>query len=308
MTLFSKKNILRVALFILCIVPIFFTHAAAPVAYKLLVSDLPGLGSTVTPGAGGGVAGYLNTIFKIGLGIAVTLAILMFVYNGVIYMMSDIVGKKEEAKKAFYSIIGGLILVFGSVIILNTINPQLINFGLFDRLNAITAPTGGTGGTGVTPPGGTPPPGTTRSGVTDPAQESAARQMLNSNVRVNQNQCAAGQGAPDCINIGDLPAGTLEKINALSGPPCNCQILITGGTELNHTTHDPNSPMVDFNRSRDPNDALNAYLEGLQYVKTVGGGKVYTDGTSEFWDEPAKPGTNHGRHWHACIGTQCRFN
>jgi hypothetical protein len=303
MHILSRKNILFVTLFVFFTVPVFFAYAVEP--YNLLVKDLPGIGASVTPGGGasGGMARYLNNIFKIGLGIAVTLAILMFVYNGVIYMMSDIVGKKEEAKGAFLSILGGLVLVFGSVVVLNTINPQLINFGLFDTLNAITPPAGSTGGTGVTPPGGA-----TRSGVTDPAQETAARQTLNSNVRVNQNQCTAGQGAPNCINIGDLPAGTLGKINTLSGPPCNCQILITGGTELGHSTHDPNSPMVDFNRSRDPNDALNAYLEGLRYVKTVGGGKVYTDGTSEFWDEPAKPGTNHGRHWHACIGTQCRFN
>ncbi|QQR82242.1 hypothetical protein IPJ70_03090 [Candidatus Campbellbacteria bacterium] len=292
MTLFSKKNILCVALFILYIVPIFFTHAAAPVAYKLLVSDLPGLGSSVTPGAGGGVAGYLNTIFKIGLGIAVTLAILMFVYNGVIYMMSDVVGKKEEAKKAFYSIIGGLILVFGSVIILNTINPQLINFGLFDRLNTITAPAGGTGGTGVTPPtsGG--------NGTTDPVQEANVRNSLLPGITVNHDACPAGQ-TQGCTNVGDLPPSAISRLQELQR--VGGDLIINGGTEGGHTTHGPGQPVVDLAHSMQ----LDAFLKSQEDKGEASvGGHVYKWGDSYFWDEP----TGTGPHWHSCLGIKCRIN
>ncbi|MCR4274633.1 MAG: pilin [Candidatus Campbellbacteria bacterium] len=301
MRILTRKNVVFVLTLVVFLVPIFFIHAATE-PYTLLVNDIPGLGETVTPGAGGGVGAYLNTIFRIGLGIAVTLAILMFVYNGVIYMTSDIVGNKEGAKKAFLSILGGLVLVFSSVLILEVINPQLVNFGIFETLGAIEPAPGGGGG------GGTPPP-PGGDGTTDPAMETSARAYLDANhITVNQAACTPGQGAPSCINVGDMSTPVAHQLVALA-EACGCNINITGGTERGHTTHGPDKPMYDFSKKiiNGQTPPITTYLEGLQKVKVVGGGQVYTDGTSEFWDEPANPGSNWGSHWHACIGTTCRF-
>jgi hypothetical protein len=136
----------------------FVIHAQG---YQLLVDDLP----FVNNAGGGKLDVYLNAFFKLGVGIAVLLAVLMFVYNGVQYMTSDIIGKKEEAKKAFLNIAGGLVLIFGSYLILNQINPALVNFNLFTTIekvktclsNPYAVECGGTG----QPPAPTPTPSPT---------------------------------------------------------------------------------------------------------------------------------------------------
>ena len=136
------KKILVVAVFALLltfIVPIFSNVASAedqglstPITLKgqpyQPLSPLPGTTGTT-------LGGYLTGLFKLVIGIAIILAVVMMILSGLEYMVSEAVGKKEEAIKKINAALFGLLLTFGSYVFLNTINPALVDF----KLNIETA-------------------------------------------------------------------------------------------------------------------------------------------------------------------------
>ena len=109
--------------------------------YKTLV-NIPGLGDEVTI-APGSLAVYLQTIFNYVIGAAIALAVVMIIYGGVVYATTDAAGKKEEGKTIVTDALYGLALALGSYLILNTINPELLNFDLdVGKLNRVSVATG----------------------------------------------------------------------------------------------------------------------------------------------------------------------
>lgn len=71
---------------------------------------------------------YLASIYQTGIAIAGVLAVLMIVVGGVQYISSGISpSAKEDAKSRITSALLGLLLALISWIILNTINPTLLN-------------------------------------------------------------------------------------------------------------------------------------------------------------------------------------
>ncbi|MDP2856321.1 MAG: hypothetical protein Q8N90_04420 [bacterium] len=78
-----------------------------------------------------GPAEYLTKIYTISVGVAVALAVVMIVYAGIIYTTSgDNASKQKEAKTQITQAIFGLAILLASYLILNTINPDLVNLGL----------------------------------------------------------------------------------------------------------------------------------------------------------------------------------
>ncbi len=102
--------------------------------YKLL-APLPGI--TEIDFAKATFWDYTIKIFKIMIGIAGVLAVLMIVVGGMEYMTSDIISKKESGKDRIWSAVQGLILILGSFIILKTISPNLLNLDLNIKSPAI---------------------------------------------------------------------------------------------------------------------------------------------------------------------------
>jgi hypothetical protein len=87
---------------------------------------------------GEGLSGVLNQLFWGGLVVAVILSIFMIVRGGLEYMTSDIISSKETAKNRIKGAIGGLMLSFSTILILNTINPGLTNLSLkFPELKSV---------------------------------------------------------------------------------------------------------------------------------------------------------------------------
>ena len=77
------------------------------------------------------IPSYLNNLYKFAVGIAGALAVAMIVAGGVYYTVSaGSSDKQREAKSMITSAIWGLILLFGSYLILRTVNPQITNLGL----------------------------------------------------------------------------------------------------------------------------------------------------------------------------------
>jgi len=85
-------------------------------------------------------SGYIQAIYKLTIGIAGVLAVLMIVTGGLEYISSAAnPNLKASAKTRIWSAIGGLLIALTAYLILNTINPDLVNFDL--QLKKINIPT-----------------------------------------------------------------------------------------------------------------------------------------------------------------------
>ena len=74
---------------------------------------------------------YITPAFEVFLGLAAVLAIVQFAYGGFLYMMSEAVSTKGEAKGKMTSAIWGLILLLACYIILQEINPTILTSNIF---------------------------------------------------------------------------------------------------------------------------------------------------------------------------------
>jgi cell wall-associated NlpC family hydrolase len=77
------------------------------------------------------ISDYINSIFQIALGILMVLSVVMIVIAGVQYMTEESIYGKSNARDRITGAVTGLILSLGIFVILDTINPRLleINFG-----------------------------------------------------------------------------------------------------------------------------------------------------------------------------------
>lgn len=86
------------------------------------------------------LAGFLQTVFYIAISVGAILAVLRIAYAGFVYMTTDAVGLKGDAKKMIQEAVLGLLLLLAIVIILGRINPNLLRMN-FDLDNGgTTAP------------------------------------------------------------------------------------------------------------------------------------------------------------------------
>lgn len=109
----------------------------------------------------GTLSGYLNRMFSLFIGICAVLAVLMIVISGFQYMTSgDSESARKEAKSRITGALLGLLIALSSVLILQTINPDLLDFDL--KLKNI--PGGRGGSTGGLPPSTDPIPTTPPDG------------------------------------------------------------------------------------------------------------------------------------------------
>ncbi|MFH1170346.1 MAG: pilin [Candidatus Vogelbacteria bacterium] len=73
---------------------------------------------------------YLSILFKTLIGLAGGIAVLLIVVGGLQYILSEVPGVKSSGKERISNALIGLILALSAWLILNTINPDLINFKL----------------------------------------------------------------------------------------------------------------------------------------------------------------------------------
>lgn len=119
----------------------------------ILLESLPGIGSAgeQAPNLGS----YLDGIFKLALGIATGLAVVMIVIGGVEYMGSESIFKKDAGREKIQDALWGLLLALGAFLLLQTINPALVRFDIVNTLNRVIEkasepPTAGGPGAGCT--------------------------------------------------------------------------------------------------------------------------------------------------------------
>ena len=111
------------------------------------LEPIPGL-----PQSGSDFAGFLNGMFKLLFTIGGMVAVASLVYGGITYMVSEIVGKIEWAKRQMRAALWGLALLVAAWLILYTINPDLITFKLNVQSITTNAPTSAANTTATAPP------------------------------------------------------------------------------------------------------------------------------------------------------------
>jgi hypothetical protein len=245
---------------------------------------------------------YFNLIYKIGIGLAAVLALIMLFFGGIQYMSTDALSGKEDGKKKMSNAILGLILALGSYAILNTINPKLLNFTFgIDSVSISINPDEIDNAIPSTPENGLYCPlqnngqGYTDGSVWDQnlTADSALRSQLmgQNSISVSGGGCAT-VGQQSCTSLAGLDISGVLKIR----DKCpTCELTITGGTECwlhsKKTAHGKNSTTIDL-RNNASAPKLKAYVETAANLKgTISGwGKLYVVDGIEF--------VNEGDHYH----------
>jgi uncharacterized membrane protein YciS (DUF1049 family) len=268
----------------------------------------------------------LNQLFYIGLVAAVVLALIMIIRGGVEYMTIDAITSKERGKQRVKAALGGLVLSFSAILILNTINPSLtsLNF-VFQELNKIGE---------VVVSGAVVNIGTERK----PMAVKGWFQDENGNYIQEQSDGSIFVSTPDGKSFTKYPDGTVKpgfirpdgsqtqllggqtedavrsyfeqngiRINAQQGTTnvaglgqgamigvvniknqSGAEIVITGGTEPGHKTHGIGKSIVDLRK----NSTLDSYIKNNAV-------RNYKRGS---WTEYELPGgatyMDEGDHWH----------
>lgn len=92
------------------------------------LQEIPGF---IEGGQEDDVPGFLNSAFRIGVGIAAILAVIVIIIGGFEYMTSDIPGNKSDGKERIRGAILGVAIILLSWIILGVINPDIRTFRIF---------------------------------------------------------------------------------------------------------------------------------------------------------------------------------
>ena len=94
------------------------------------LEPLPGLPNVYGPGTQGSFTNLIGNVLTILLALGAIVAVGVLVVGGVTYMFSDVVVKKSGAIKHIQNALWAILILAGSWLILNTVNPQLVTFSL----------------------------------------------------------------------------------------------------------------------------------------------------------------------------------
>jgi hypothetical protein len=81
-------------------------------------------------GSGGGLVELFNGAFRFAIAIGAILAVVRLVYAGFKYMTTDLFGAKNDAKEIIWNALIGLFLLLSIWIILNQINPRILDLNI----------------------------------------------------------------------------------------------------------------------------------------------------------------------------------
>ena len=274
----------------------------------LLEGSLPGIGGTVKQGE---LGQYLNNVFKLGIGVASGLAVIYITVGGVQYMIGASAGQKEKGREKITGAVGGLLLALGAFVILNTINPDLLEFKIVEAIQSAVARVE-----------------KTRSPVSEDTGtlwlyqlgEQAREQLkiaTGDRVRVNKQECKL-VGEEGCTSLVLISPRIFDPLKGIVAD-ADCDLIINGGTEywlhgnrnatpeLNPTNHKPYNAVIDLDADSaclDPWIIKNGGFEEPipQSAQELGcpasGFAVVTAKGFKFQWEPRGCGGSTGDHWH----------
>jgi hypothetical protein len=75
---------------------------------------------------------YIQAIYKLGIGLCATLAVVMIIYGGFLYVVSEGFGSKSNAKEIITGAVEGLVLALCIYIIAHAVNQDLLSGSFFN--------------------------------------------------------------------------------------------------------------------------------------------------------------------------------
>ena len=134
----NKTQKIVIAFVVLVGVSLFGAHSVfAQTAGFAPLADLGSQGGSKLSNIYGsnGLRDYVNALFTFALSLGAVLAVLRIAYAGYMYMGTDSWGNKSEAKKIIGDVIVGLLLLLSIWLILNQINPHLLDLNVLNQVN-----------------------------------------------------------------------------------------------------------------------------------------------------------------------------
>jgi len=92
------------------------------------------------------LSGFLSSLFTAAISVGAILAVLRIGYAGYLYMTTDAWGSKTHAKEVIGDVVLGLLLLLGTWLILNQINPQILNLNALQNVQQAPLPAAKTQG------------------------------------------------------------------------------------------------------------------------------------------------------------------
>jgi hypothetical protein len=276
-----------------------------------------------------GLADYLNIGIKIFLGVVATLSVIMIVLGGIQYMTTDAYSKKEGGKEMITHSIGGLLLALASVLLLQTINPQLLQVEVdlptvdvtalsVDQpgdLERVTVTVNGqsvsydtkcnqasidyASKNGFKLETGSPFPPNDAAKTEEKAIIAELAKADISWTSTNGGTLCTAVGQTGCTSFYGTPKNGINKLiefkNACVAFDKTCKIVISGATECwPHQSHGPGLDRFDIL----PNSGLQKYITSNNFNKEApipGWGQPYTKGSMRV---VAEPSVEKITHWH----------
>jgi Type IV secretion system pilin len=143
----SKKTLaIKILLFLLALTTVVgFTTAVHAQAQYTLLQPLPGV--TSSDSGATDFPTYLKGFFSLLIGLALILAVLIIIFGGIQYMSTDAITGKKSGRERITQALLGLLIILGAFLLLQTINPDLVNFSLTPpATNTSFTGSGGAGG------------------------------------------------------------------------------------------------------------------------------------------------------------------
>ncbi|MDO8565747.1 MAG: hypothetical protein Q7S04_00995 [Candidatus Moranbacteria bacterium] len=198
----------------------------------VLLEKIPGL----TNADGSDLPKYIKAIYSTGLVVIVLSALFMLSVGGFMYLTSaGNTSAMGTAKEVIFDSIIGLVIALSAWLLLNVINPDLVNV----TINGLSA-------TPITLPGAPAPvtPVPTAGQYTD----AQARTALGS-IQVTSSGNCNRQNDPKCTSLEGIPISTINNIKRLQTQSGCTPFTVTGGTEIGHASHGSGKPIVDVGKT-----------------------------------------------------------
>jgi hypothetical protein len=228
-------------------------------------------------------SGALTGVFQWLIVIAGVLAAVFLVMAGFQYMTTDAFSAKGAAKKRIQEIFIGLALALSSVLILQTINPAIVNFDL-SKIGGGSRIGGSkdaslNGSNYIIADGGQHVTAGNHSPTNTPFKPGESGQLSTEQVQALWDQHNIRINNPDRTSVNGLRQITALNVASMVQELELDGLIITGGTESGHTSgtySHANGYKVDigYNSNRDNWERISSYFNNMMGT-TIQPNKVY---------------------------------
>ena len=243
------------------------------------------------------ISTYLSGMFKLIIALGAAFAVLMGITGGIQYVASGIApAARKGAKERITNAILGLVIILTSYLVLNTIDPKLVEFNFkLPALAGALAPE-----SVVTFPwsekvNGCVPP---KTGTAWPDDSYERNLLYTKNIIVNKANCSA-IGSSDCTSVCGLKSDVIDSLGKLKENCDNkigraCAIRVTGATE--YWLHQSHGTFRNVDLGKHSN--FDEYIKKSIYLGT---GQSCGIRSAPHWVVDSHIFVDEGDHWHVCF-------